>query len=347
MKDRILTILHKIPMPGDTKNIVEAGIISNITTDIHNITIEIGLPQTFEKYKQALIPTIEDALRREISFTGTISIPITILKANHSNEPGGISQVTHIIAIASGKGGVGKSTVSSNLAIALSQLGYSVGLLDADIFGPSIPKMFHIEHGQPTMKKIGDKEYIVPIEQYGIKLLSIGFFVKSSDALAWRGPMAGNVLKQFISDTDWGELDFLLLDMPPGTSDIQLTIAQTIDLTGAIMVSTPQQVALVDVQKGIDFFKKDGIQVPILGIIENMAWFTPAELPNNKYYIFGKNGVQDLAQRLNIPLLGSVPIVQSICEAGDNGTPITLQEDSIVSIQFREIAQTLTTKLEL
>lgn len=345
MKEAIFTLLQKIPMPGEKKNIVEAGIISEITVVDTEITIEIGLPQAFEKYKQALIPTIEDAVRRELSYKGNISIPVTILKANHSNKPGGISQVKHVVAIASGKGGVGKSTVSSNLAIALSQLGYSVGLLDADIFGPSVPKMFNCEQGQPSMKKMGEKEFIIPIEQYGVKLVSIGFFVKSSDALAWRGPMAGNVLKQFISDTDWGELDVLLLDMPPGTSDIQLTIAQTIELTGAIMVSTPQQVALIDVQKGIDFFKKDGIRVPILGIIENMAWFTPAELPNNKYYIFGKQGAEQLAQSLDIPFLGSVPIVQSICEAGDNGTPIALQEDSIVSIQFKEIAQKLATEL--
>lgn len=347
MKEIIESILQKIPMPGEKKSIVETGIISEITADASQITIEIGLPQAYEKYKQALIPTIEDALKRELSFTGTISIPVTILKANHSNEPGGISQVKHCIAIASGKGGVGKSTVSANLAIALSQLGYKVGLLDADIFGPSVPKMFQVEQKQPMMKKIGDKEYIVPIEQYGVKVLSIGFFVKTSDALAWRGPMAGNVLKQFISDTDWGELDFLLLDMPPGTSDIQLTVAQTIELTGAVMVSTPQQVALIDVHKGIDFFRKDGIQVPILGIVENMAWFTPAELPQNKYFIFGKQGAEQLAQQLGIPFLGPIPIVQSICEAGDLGTPIALNEDSIVSIAFKSIAQLVVDAVEL
>lgn len=346
MRKKIESILSKIPMPGEKKSIVEAEIISEITASKTEILIEIGLPQQYEKYKQALVPTIEDALRRELPFSGTISIPITILKANHSSQPGGISRVQHVIAIAAGKGGVGKSTISSNLAIALSQLGYKVGLLDADIFGPSVPKMFQVEQAQPMMKKIDEKEYIIPIEQYGVSLLSIGFFIKSSDALAWRGPMAGNVLKQFISDTDWGELDVLLIDMPPGTSDIQLTIAQTIELTGAIMVSTPQQVALIDVQKGIDFFKKDGISVPVLGIIENMAWFTPAELPNNKYYIFGKQGAEALAKQLEIPFLGAIPIVQSVCEAGDAGIPIACNEDSILSVQFKQLAQTLMQQLE-
>lgn len=347
MKNQILEILKKIPMPTEKFSIIEAGIVGEITTTDKKIIVEIGLPQKYEKYQQAITPTIIDILKRELHFTGEIEIPVTVLKANHSNEPGGISKVTHVIAIASGKGGVGKSTVSSNLAIALSQLGYSVGLLDADIFGPSIPKMFDVEGHQPLMIKEGEKELILPLIKYGVKLLSIGFFVKGSDALAWRGPMAGNVLKQFISDADWGELDILLLDMPPGTSDIHLTISQTIDLSGAIMVSTPQDIALIDVIKGIDFFRKEKIEVPILGIVENMAWFTPAELPNNKYYIFGKGGAEKLAQEQDIPFLGAVPIVQSIRESGDNGHPIALHEDSATSIIFKEIAQKISSQLSL
>lgn len=346
MNNQIIKILEKVPMPGEKFSIVDAQIITHIDASESAIRIEIGLPQKYEKYEQAIVPTIQDILKRELSFTGTISVPIIILKANHSKEPGGISRVKHIIAVASGKGGVGKSTVSSNLAIALSQLGYKVGLLDADIFGPSIPKMFGLEGYQPMMKKIGEKDFIIPVEKYGIQVLSIGFFVKASDALIWRGPMAGNVLKQLIMDADWGELDILLLDMPPGTSDIQLTISQTIELSGAIMVSTPQDVALIDVVKGIDFFTKEKIAIPILGIIENMAWFTPAELPNNKYYIFGKGGAEKIANEINIPFLGAVPIVQSIREGGDSGQPISVQEDSILSIQFKEIANTIVESLK-
>lgn len=339
MKDSIIALLQKVPMPGEKMSIVDARIIGEIIEQNDELIIHINLPQKYEKYQQALPPTIQDVVKRELGYTGAIKVPIAIIKANKSSEPGGISKVKHVIAVASGKGGVGKSTVSVNLALSLAKLGYSVGLLDADIFGPSIPKMLGAEGQTPIMKKIGEKEFITPLEKHGIRFLSIGFFIKDSDALAWRGPMAGNVLKQLIIDTDWGELDIMVIDMPPGTSDIQLTICQTIELTGAVMVSTPQDVALIDVVRGIDFFQKEHIEVPIIGVVENMAWFTPAELPNNKYYIFGKGGVQKLAEQTNVTFLGHVPIIQTIRESGDVGVPIALDEDSLARTYFVDIAE--------
>lgn len=347
MKESIIQILNKIPMPGEKISIAEANIVSDIHVQESGITISLNLPQKHEKFQQAIVPTIQDALSRELSYTKPIQVYVSIVKANKSNEPGGISKVTHVIAVASGKGGVGKSTVSVNTALALSKLGYSVGILDADIFGPSIPKMLATEGQSPLMKKIGEKEFIIPIEHYGLKMLSIGFFMQESQALAWRGPMAGNVLKQLLLDADWGTLDVLVIDMPPGTSDIQLTITQSIELSGAVMVSTPQDVALIDVIKGIDFFEKENIEVPILGIIENMAWFTPAELPNNRYYIFGEGGAERLAKERNIELLGQIPLVQGIREGGDSGKPVVLQENSLTAEYYISIAQSIAAKLDL
>ena len=347
MKDAIFEVLNSIPMPGENKSLTEAQIVSDVYVDDAGISISINLPQKNEKFQQALVPTIEDAIKRQLSYAKPIKVHVNIVKANNSNEPGGISKVKHIIAVASGKGGVGKSTVSVNTALALSKLGYSVGILDADIFGPSIPKMLATEAEKPLMKKEGEKELIIPIENYGIKMLSIGFFMQDSQALAWRGPMAGNVLKQLLLDADWGELDVMVIDMPPGTSDIQLTITQSIELSGAIMVSTPQDVALIDVIKGIDFFEKEKIEVPILGLIENMAWFTPAELPNNKYYIFGEGGAEKLAKERNIELLGQIPLIQGIREGGDSGKPVVLQENSLTAEYYISIAQSVAAKLGL
>ena len=253
--------------------------------------------------------------------------------------------VKNVIAIASGKGGVGKSTVAANLAVALAKLGYRVGLLDADIFGPSIPKMFDVEDAHPVLEHHNGKDLIVPIEKYGVKLLSLGFFVDKNDAVVWRGGMASNALKQFIFDAYWGELDYFLTDLPPGTSDIHLTLVQTLAVTGAVIVSTPQQVALADARKGINMFRNEKINVPVLGLIENMAWFTPAELPENKYYIFGKDGVKRLAEEMQIPLLGQIPIVQSICESGDNGVPSALNENSITGNAFIRLAEEVAHRL--
>jgi ATP-binding protein involved in chromosome partitioning len=337
MKETIIEILNKMPIPGSSESLVQC--VQLVTENNNNVTIKLALPQKYDKYERAIISSVQEAVKRNIPTVGTVDVQIEIIKANDLAGEGGISKVKKVIAVASGKGGVGKSTVSANLAIALSKQGYKVGLLDADIFGPSIPKMFAVENAQPQARKDGDKEWIIPIEQYGIKLLSIGFFVNPQDALAWRGPMAGNVLKQFIEDSDWGELDVLVIDMPPGTSDIQLTLCQIINITGAIMVGTPQDVAVIDVVKAIDFFQKEKIEVPILGLIENMAWFTPEELPNNKYYIFGKGGVEELAKKQNLPFLGAVPIVMGLREGGDKGVPAAMDEQSIVGKQFAEIAK--------
>lgn len=254
-----------------------------------------------------------------------------------------LPQVKNIIAVSSGKGGVGKSTVSANLAISLARLGYSVGLLDTDIFGPSMPKMFGVEDARPYAIEKEGRQLIVPIEQYGVRLLSIGFFVDKSTATLWRGGMACSALKQLIADADWGELDFLILDTPPGTSDIHLSLLQTLAITGAIIVSTPQQVALADARKGIDMYTNDKVNVPILGLVENMAYFTPAELPENKYYIFGKEGCKALAQEMNVPLLAQIPVVQSICDNGDNGTPAALDVASPTGQAFLALAQSVVT----
>jgi ATP-binding protein involved in chromosome partitioning len=253
--------------------------------------------------------------------------------------------VKNIIAVASGKGGVGKSTVATNLAIALSKLGSKTALIDADIYGPSIPKMFGAEEMRPGMEVVDGKEMIVPVEKHGVKMLSIGFFVKPDDALIWRGAMATNALKQLISDTVWGDLDYLVIDLPPGTSDIHLTMVQTIPVTGAIVVSTPQAVALADARKGISMFRQEKINVPILGLIENMAWFTPAELPDKKYYIFGKDGCKNLAEELKINFLGHIPIVESIRENGDDGTPSALQ-DTMIGEMFRQLGENVAQKVE-
>ena len=249
--------------------------------------------------------------------------------------------------MSSGKGGVGKSTVAANLAIALAKLGYKVGLLDTDIFGPSMPKMFGVEDERPYGIEKDGRQLIVPIEKYGVKLLSIGFFVDPGTATLWRGGMATSALKQLIADADWGDLDYFILDTPPGTSDIHLTLLQTLSITGAVIVSTPQQVALADARKGVDMYRNDKVNVPILGLVENMAWFTPAELPENKYYIFGKDGCKNLAKELGVPLLAQIPIVQSICESGDEGVPAACKIDSITGQAFINLAQAVVTRVNI
>lgn len=275
-----------------------------------------------------------------------VTINIKTLQAARP-EPGKmLPQVKNVIAVSSGKGGVGKSTVAANLAVALAQLGYKVGLLDADIFGPSVPKMFHLEAERIFAEMQDGRQVLIPAEKYGVKILSIGFFVNPDTATLWRGGMASNALKQLIADAGWGELDYFILDTPPGTSDIHLTLLQNLAITGAVIVSTPQNVALADARKGIDMYRNDKVNVPILGLVENMAWFTPAELPENKYYLFGREGVKRLAEEMQVPLLGQIPLVQSICESGDEGEPAAVHADTLTGIAFRNLAEAVVRETE-
>ena len=337
----IIDALRNVRYPGTGKDIVEMGFVSD---DIHIDGMKVSFSMMFDKPNDPFIKSVVKAAETailtyadpDIEIKGNIEVRT---KQTEQPKPATLlPQVKNIIAISSGKGGVGKSTVSVNLAVALAKKGYKVGLLDADIFGPSLPKMFGEEEAQPYLEPIDGKEYIIPVEKYGVKMLSIGFFVNKNDAVVWRGAMAGNALKQLIADANWGDLDYFLIDFPPGTSDIHLTLVQTLAITGAVVISTPQEVALADARKGINMFTNDKVNVPILGLVENMAWFTPAELPENKYYIFGKDGAKNLAEDMNVPLLGQIPIVQSICEGGDKGTPVALNENTITGMAFAHLA---------
>jgi ATP-binding protein involved in chromosome partitioning len=324
--DKILDILKKISYPGSDKDIVSLGIVKDIKINENIISFSLFFDKSNNPFissvKRACINAIHDNIDKNLE----VNIDVKAEKIfEEKNKP----STKNIIAIASGKGGVGKSTVAANIAVTLAKLGYKTGLLDADIYGPSIPKMFGTENTQVLAREENNKTIIIPLEKYGVKLLSIGYFVKPNDALIWRGPMATGALRQLIHDAEWNDLDYLLIDLPPGTGDIHLTLVQEIAVTGVIIVSTPQQVALADAIKGISMFSAPLINVPVLGLVENMAWFTPAELPDNKYYIFGKDGCKNLAQQMNIPLLGQIPIVQSICDGGDNGLPAALNNDII------------------
>lgn len=345
----IMDALEKVRYPGTGKDLVSAGMIEDdIRIDGMKVSFSIIFEKPNDPFIKSVIKAAETAILTYISpdieIKGNIRAIAPELVRPEPDEL--LPDVKNIIAISSGKGGVGKSTVAANLAVALAGLGYKVGLLDADIFGPSQPKMFHVEEARPILEEVNGRELIQPAENYGVKLLSIGFFVNKKDAILWRGSMASNALKQLISDANWGELDYFLIDLPPGTSDIHLTLVQTLGITGAVVVSTPQEVALADARKGISMFTGEKIDVPVLGLIENMAWFTPAELPENKYYIFGKEGCKRLAEELDVPLLGQIPIVQSICEGGDNGKPVALNPDTITGAAFRTLAENVVEKVE-
>ena len=331
----IRDLLTEVKYPGTSKNIVELDMVQNIRIEGEKVLFRLVFQKASDPFVGSVKKKAEALIKEKTSYT---EVEIENLFVQDLERPLSLEKVKNIIAVSSGKGGVGKSTVAANLAVALAAEGYKVGLVDADIFGPSIPKMFGCEEAQPYMEQIDGKDFIVPVEKYGVKLLSIGFFVDPDQATLWRGGMASNALKQLIADAAWGDLDYFLIDLPPGTSDIHLTVVQTLAMTGAIVVSTPQAVALADARKGINMFTNDKVNVPILGLVENMAWFTPAELPENKYYIFGKEGAKKLAEEMNVPLLGQIPIVQSICEGGDNGTPVALDEDSVTGRAFLSLA---------
>ncbi|RHJ86501.1 Mrp/NBP35 family ATP-binding protein [Parabacteroides sp. AM08-6] len=349
----IMDALEKVRYPGTGKNLVEMGMVEdNIRIDGNKVSFSLLFEKPTDPFIKSVVKSAEAAIITHAAELGEKGIDIKgniEVRTRQAARPEPdklLPEVKNIIAVSSGKGGVGKSTVAANLAVALTMQGYKVGLLDADIFGPSQPKMFHLEEARPYMEEVNGRELIQPAENYGVKVLSIGFFVNKEDAVLWRGAMASNALKQLIADANWGDLDYFLIDLPPGTSDIHLTMVQTLAITGAIVVSTPQEVALADARKGISMFLGEKINVPVLGLVENMAWFTPAELPENKYYIFGKEGGKRLAEELNIPLLGQIPIVQSICEGGDNGKPVALNPDSITGAAFQALAENVVDQIE-
>lgn len=340
---QIIDALRLVRYPGTGKDLVESGMLED---DIRISGLAVSFSLIFEKdtdpFLKSVIKASETAIKTYVDENAAVTIHTKFVHKNAQIETRKPSiNAKHIIAIHSGKGGVGKSTVSANLAVALAKRGYKVGLLDADIHGPSMPKMFHTEDCRPVSVTIDGRDLIEPIEQYGVKMLSIGFFVDPTNAVVWRGGLASNAVKQLIEDAYWGELDYFLIDLPPGTSDIHLTLVSELHLTGAIVVTTPQPVALVDARKGVDMFRNEKINVPVLGIIENMAWFTPAELPDNRYYIFGQDGGKKLAEELGVPLLGQIPLVQSVREAGDNGMPIALQDGHPAAALFDKICQAL------
>ncbi len=338
--DALATVIYA----GTKKNLIESEMLADdVRIDGMKVEFTLIFPKETDPFLKSTVKAAEAAIHYNISKDVEVNIKIETKQKPRPEVDKLLPKVKNIVAVSSGKGGVGKSTVSANLAIALARLGYSVGLLDTDIFGPSMPKMFSVEQARPYAVEVEGRQLIQPIEQYGVKLLSIGFFVNPETATLWRGGMASNALKQLIADANWDELDYLILDTPPGTSDIHLTLLQTLAITGAVIVSTPQQVALADARKGIDMYRNEKVNVPILGLIENMAWFTPAELPENKYYIFGEGGCKNLAQEMEVPLLAQIPIVQSICESGDAGQPAALHPELPTGQAFLALAQSVVT----
>jgi ATP-binding protein involved in chromosome partitioning len=336
-KENILAALKNVEDPDLKKDLVTLGMIENLSIDGNKVSFTVVLTTPACPMKEMLENACRNAIKHFVSKEAEINIHMTSRVTSTPTQLTG--NIKNIIVVASGKGGVGKSTVAANLAIALNLNGAKVGLIDADIYGPSVPIMFGLQGAKPKATEIDGKTSIEPIEKYGIKLLSIGFFTDPNQPVPWRGPMISTAVKQLFNDASWGELDYLVVDLPPGTGDIHITVAQSFPISGAVIVTTPQQVALADAKKGIGMFKMEAINIPLLGIIENMSYFTPEELPENKYYVFGKNGGKELAEMYNAPFLGELPLVQSISEAGDAGMPVVLQENHPSAIAFIHLAQ--------
>ena len=343
IKEALMTVRY----PGNGKNLIENEMLEDdLRIDGMKVSFSLIFPKATDPFKKSILKATETAIHTYVSPDVEVTINAKAQTELPPEPDKLLPGVKNIIAVSSGKGGVGKSTVTANLAIGLAKMGYRVGLLDTDIFGPSMPKMFQVEDARPYAENIGGRDLIVPIEKYGVKLLSIGFFVDPSQATLWRGGMASNALKQLIGEALWGELDYFILDTPPGTSDIHLTLLQTLGITGAVIVSTPQEVALADARKGVNMYMNDKVNVPILGLVENMAWFTPSEHPDEKYYIFGKDGVKRLAEELNVPLLAQIPLVQSICESGDKGIPSVLDPSTPDGMAYMSLAAKLVTQVD-
>lgn len=348
----ILDALRSIAHEGTGRDIVSSGLVGSVKSDENGITVVLTPDKSNDplvnSIRSACVKAIKDKLGPDTRIADIKIVPKIVVEKRETrkmkeNDP--LPGVSNILAVSSGKGGVGKSTVAVNLAVSLARLGYTTGLLDADIFGPSVPVMFNAAGYKPKVLKKDETDMIVPLDKYGVKVLSIGFFVDPADAVVWRGPMASNFLKQLITQGDWGELDYLVVDLPPGTSDIHLTLVQEVSVTGAIVVTTPQEVALADAVKGIAMFRSEKINVPVLGLVENMSWFSPAELPGSRYFIFGREGGKNLAAKSGVPLLGQIPVVQSICEGGDSGQPVALG-DTETGSAFMKLAANVVEKTE-
>ncbi|WP_300435755.1 Mrp/NBP35 family ATP-binding protein [Christiangramia sp.] len=343
-RKEILKALETISVAGEGNNMVESGAVQNVMTFGDEVVVDLVLSTPALHIKKRAEVDVMKAIHEKVYEKAKVKVNIKI-EAQEKEKPEikgkAIPGIKNIIAVASGKGGVGKSTVTSNLAVTLSKMGFKVGILDADIYGPSTPMMFDVEAERPLSVKVDGKSKMKPIENYGVKILSIGFFTKPNQAVVWRGPMAAKALNQMIFDADWGELDFMLIDLPPGTGDIHLSIMQSLPITGSVIVSTPQNVALADAKKGVAMFQQESINVPVLGIIENMAYFTPQELPDNKYYIFGQEGARNLAEDLKVPFLGEIPLVQSLRESGDIGRPAALQTATPLEAAFEDITRNM------
>lgn len=346
-KEQVLEALKNVEDPDLKKDLVTLGMIKDLEVDGKNVSFSVVLTTPACPMKAMIHKACVNAVLHYVDAEAKVNVNMTSNVTSRASSGPLLPNVKNIIGVASGKGGVGKSTVAANLAIALVKLGAKVGLVDADIYGPSQTIMFDVIHEKPMMKKVGDVNKIIPVESYGVKLLSIGFFADTSQAIVWRGPMASKALIQMISDAEWGDLDYLIFDLPPGTGDIHLSLVGAVPLNGVVIVSTPQLVALADAKKGVGMFKMPSINVPVLGIVENMSYFTPPELPNNKYYIFGKDGAKKLAEELGVPLLGEIPLVQSICESGDAGRPAVLQNDTPQAIAFMEMATRVAQQLSI
>jgi len=346
-KEQVLEALKNVDDPDLKKDLVTLGMIHDLHVEGKNVSFTVMLTTPACPMKEMIHKACVNAILHFVDKEATVNVKMSATVSASQKSGPLLPKVKNIIAVASGKGGVGKSTIASNLALALAKQGASVGLVDADIYGPSQTIMFDVVHEKPMIKDVNGVNKIVPVESYGVKLLSIGFFADTSQAIVWRGPMAVKALTQMFSDADWGELDYMIIDLPPGTGDIHLSLVGSIPLNGVVIVSTPQNIALADAQKGIGMFQLPQINVPILGIVENMAYFTPAELPNNKYYIFGKGGAKALAEKLDVPLLGEIPLVQSICEAGDAGRPAVMQDNTQQALAFMQLASNVAQQVSI